>query len=140
MKKLKSIKSLKNKAYALWKEIVFQRDGHECWVARCLPEIQIAHTDIIQVDHCFTRSNKHLFFDPRNGTPVCSACNQAKHYDQKGVRRAIDEIVTNREGYSWFELAKALDKSKSANSDFSKRWWLAETIEKLEKQLEEMKK
>ena len=126
------IAELKKKAESLWKEIAYLRFGRVCWVRRNYPQIRIAHTDIIQIDHFISRSNKHLFLDPRNALPVCSSCNRAKHYRQKSVDKAIENMIREREGHEVVDQMIALDMTKTANRDFSKRWYLEERISELQ--------
>ena len=101
-------------------------------------EIEIKHTRTLQVDHCITRANKHLFYEPKNGTIVCSSCNRAKGFGQKSIHRAIDQIVIEREGLECFNEMVELDQKKTANPNFNKIWWLEEVEKKLLKQLEKM--
>lgn len=107
-----------------------------CQVQIQYPQIEINHTTNYQVDHCITRSNHLLTLEPRNGTVVCSACNRAKHYCNKSIGRAIDEIVKKREGEEFFADMVRIDMAKTANPNWCKRWWLAEITEKLTKELE----
>jgi len=111
--------------------VIEERDGRQCMVKKFFPEIAITHTPVYQADHCFTRANKHLFFDPCNGTMVCAGCNMAKHYDNKSVKRAVDMIVKAREGEKKWEEMLHIDMRKSANHDFNKVWWLEEQLEGL---------
>jgi hypothetical protein len=126
----KYIKGLHNVAYKLWKEICYKRDGEFCHIQRYYPQIEVPHSNIIQVDHCFSRGNKHLFYDVWNGLPICGNCNGAKSNQMKSVHRAIDEMVEKRNP-EWFKKAKALDQRKSANPNFNKVWWLEEKIDEL---------
>jgi hypothetical protein len=130
--KLPSIKSLKNKAEKLWKEVCILRDGRQCMVAKQFPDIRTTHDQIFQVDHCIARGNKHFFLDPRNGTVVCKNCNGSKKWDGKSVKRAIDQIVIKREGRRVYNHMVKVDMQKSANENFSRRWWLEAQISKLE--------
>jgi len=132
------IKTLKNKAERLWKEVCYLRYGRFCYVKRYYPYIKISHTDVIQIDHCITRGNKYFFLDPNNGTPVCSACNQAKCYGNKSVSRAIDEIVEKRNP-EWYKSAVWLDQAGEPNANFSKKWWLEEKVVELEEELKRLK-
>ncbi len=70
---------------------------------------------------------------PENGTVVCSACNGAKAWQLKSISRAIDEIVIRRAGQAKFDEMVALDRSKRANRDFRKVWYLEEIIKGLER-------
>jgi len=128
----KEVKKLHERASQLWKEIAFLRDGRECQVKKFFPNIPIRHSNILQVDHCITRANKHLFYEPKNATVVCSTCNMLKSVDSKSVGRAIDEIVKKREGEDEFKLMVNIDAGRSANKDFNKVWWLEDVIKKLE--------
>lgn len=133
-------KSMQNRCIKLWKEYCYLRDGRECQVKRYFPEIAMSHTTVFQVDHCISRSNKQLFFDTRNGTVVCSACNAAKNFKNKSVDRAIDSIAIQREGLPAYDEMVGIDQKLSANVNFSRMWWLAEQIEQLEKKLEGLKR
>ncbi len=131
MSVIRLVKKLKNIAEKLWKEVCFKRDGRECQVKKHFPILEINHSEIFQCDHCFSRSNKWLFFEPSNGTVVCSTCNFLKSRQQKSVARAIDTIVKEREGEKKFNEMLSIDMSKKPNVNFSKVWWLEITIEKL---------
>lgn len=86
-------------AERLWKSYCLKRDGERCMVFKTFPELKVPHTVVYQVDHFVSRQNKNLFFDVRNGTTVCSACNSAKSWGRyKSVDLAINEIVLRREG------------------------------------------
>lgn len=134
----KRVKKLENRCSALWKEICFLRDGRQCQVQKLYPTISIVHKGYLQVDHCITRKNKHFFFEPKNGTVVCGACNRAKHYKQKSIDRAIDEIVEKREGSEWFEYMVGVDRCMKPNVGWKKLWWLQEQVEELEKTLADL--
>jgi len=136
----KAAKKLYNKAHRLWKEVCFLRDGKECQVKKHFPEINITHTNVIQVDHGISRANKHFFFDTRHATPVCSACNYAKKFKLKSVDRAIDELITRRIGYDAFQEMVFQDKSGSPNLAWGKVWWLEGVVEHLQNLKKELEK
>lgn len=115
----------------LWKEIAYERDGRECQVSKHHPHIRITHKGVMQVDHCFSRRDKNLYFDPRNSTVVCSSCNAAKGFKNKSVDRAIDEIVIAREGLEAFAEMKKINQTGTPNPGWGKVWWLEETLEML---------
>lgn len=119
-------KKLQKECERLWKEIIALRDGKRCLVKKFFPEIALRHTDVFQADHCFTRGNKHLFLNHHNGTMICSACNMAKHYDNKSVKRAVDYIVKEREGNVRWNSMLQIDMGMSANHNWNKVWWLEE--------------
>ena len=87
-----------------------------------------SHNDIFQVDHCFSRANKNLFLDTRNGTVVCSTCNASKNWDKKSVGRLIDDIVKMREGEEAFTEMKAIDMRGSPNLNWHSRAWLEDMV------------
>ncbi len=126
------------KAERLWKEYCFLRDGNDCQVQKYHPEVDIAHEGHLQVDHCITRANKHLYFDVKNGTVVCGSCNRAKGFKNMSVGRVIDQIVKDREG-SYFEYMVGLDKRKHANTDWGKVWWLEDVVKTLEDKLADLR-
>ena len=130
-KKIPKNKQLQKECEGLWKEIIALRDGKRCLVKKLFPEIALTHTETYQADHCFTRGNKHLFLNPANGTMICSACNMAKHYDNKSVKRAVDYIVMDREGKAKFNEMLQIDMGMSANYNFGKVWWLEDQRDSL---------
>ena len=135
--KRNKVKTLQNKAYALWKEVCYKKYGKYCHVQKHASHIRIHHDKIIQVDHCITRANKYFFFDIKNGLPVCQVCNRAKHYKQKSVDRAIERLVKQRDPV-WYENAVWIDQTGEPNINFSKVWWLEEIILDLKEELEEL--
>lgn len=132
MKKKSAVRKLQDKAEKLWKERCYDRDGRECQVAKHYPELEFAHSPTLQVDHCFSRKCSELKYEVSNGTVVCSACNRAKHYQQKSIHRLIDTIVMDREGKALFNEMRITDMRKAAFSEYSKVWWLEERIKQLE--------
>lgn len=131
------VKALKNKAEELWKKAGKLLHGYECEIKKFFPEVNIIHTDIMQGDHCISRSNKHFFFDINNHSTVCSACNQAKCFDNKSVARAIDIIVRARNP-EWYVEALEQDMSGKPNYNFSKVWWLEIQIQTLNDIIKEL--
>lgn len=126
------IRKLFLKCEEKWKKIAFKRDGRECQVKKFFPEINIMHTDIFQVDHCFSRSDKNLYFNPRNATIVCSGCNLAKGFKNKSVDRAIDLIVAKREGQEYFDYMLKINQSGKPNPGWGKFWYYEEVLMKME--------
>lgn len=130
-KKVTFARKLYLKAERLWKEVCFLRDGKECQVKKHFPQIKVRHTHIMQVDHCFSRADKNLFFNPHNGTVVCSACNQNKHYKNKGIDKAIDLIVMRREGEVYGQMMD-IHQTHPPNWEFKKVWYLERVVKELE--------
>ena len=132
------VKGLKNKAERLWKQLGKLLHGNECEVKKNYPELNMTHTPEIQGDHCISRANKYLFFDIRNHSSICSACNEAKGFGSKSISRAVDEIVKKRHP-EWFKDAVWLDQTREANINFSQVWWLEEIVKDLEEMIIEYK-
>ena len=130
-KKLTPVNKLQKKAFDICKEIVFKRDGFGCQVKKHYPQIDVIHTPLDQVDHCFSRANKNLFLDISNLTVICSGCNMLKGFDSKAIDVAVHEIVRKREGEAIYERMKETAMSRSANPSWSKRWWIESQIEAL---------
>lgn len=138
-RKTTDVKKLQKQAIELWKAIAIVRDGSYCQVLKHYPNIDVIHTPVLQVDHCFSRSNKNLFLDVANSTVVCSSCNMLKGFDSKAIDVAIHEIVRKREGESTYERMKEIAMSRTANPNFSKKWWLEEQISILKSIYETLK-
>jgi len=132
--KLTKARKLEIQCETLWKEICFLRDGRQCMVQKLYPTIDILHAGALQVDHCITRRNKYFFYDPKNGTVVCGSCNRAKHYKQKSVDRAINEIVQEREG-KYYDKMVEIDQTMQPNHGWKKVWWLEKQHRKLKRVL-----
>ncbi len=131
-KKKSNLRKLQDKALNLFKEVCYLRDGKQCMVKKYFPWIQIAHTEVFQVDHCISRQNKWLFIESKNGTVVCSTCNRAKGFKQKSIERAIDDIVKRREGEDWFKKMVEIDQKMSPNPGWQEFNWIEEQIKILE--------
>ena len=124
-------KALQNKAERLWKKAGKLLHGNECEVKKNYPEINVNHTDIMQGEHCFSRSIKQLFFDINNHSTACSTCNQQKMLGNEKVKRAIDEIVKKRNP-EWFEAAIRIMLSCEAENNYGQVWWLEDRIRDLQ--------
>ena len=98
------LKKLQKQAEKAWIEHCIKRDGRMCQVKKFFPVANLIHSNIIQVDHCFSRKNKWTFLLPENGTVICSTCNMLKGFNQGVVSKLIDEIVKEREGLKWHNL------------------------------------
>ena len=119
--------------------MIRERDGASCKVKEMFPLLESIHTQVFQADHCISRKNKLLFLEPANGTMICSACNQAKGFNNKSIHRAVDEIVKAREGEKVFSELVAIDMAKSVNINWNKRWWLEEQLERLNRGIQEIR-
>lgn len=138
-KSQKSARKLYLKAERLWKEYAFLRDGRECKVRRYFPYIATDHIDILHVDHCISRANKHLFFETANATIICGKCNQLKGYKVKSIDEAVRKIVIDREGLEKYEEMVRLDQTKGPNIHWGKIYWLEEVVKDLEEKVSKLK-
>lgn len=109
-RKPKSVaKKLQARAFELCRQIVNKRDGEGCQVKKHFPNIAINHSQVYQIDHCFSRTIKELFLDLANLTKICSTCNQAKGSGKISASKkdaitiAVHEIVKKREGEDTYQ-------------------------------------
>lgn len=128
-------KKLQRKAEDLWREIVHLRDGEVCMVKKVFPELKLNHSNTLQVDHFFPRSDRNLFFDPSNATLVCSTCNYLKSNgspQSTQIHLALQTIVTRREGEKKFYEMCEINNQRKSNIEWGREHYLREVIEKLE--------
>ena len=102
------------------------------------PELDVLHTKVYQIDHCFQRNNKELFTDVCNGTKVCSSCNLNKKHN-KLIDLAINDIVIKREGIAGFERMKEVAAKRGAFLEWKSIEWLERQRVILEEMIEEMR-
>ena len=126
-----NLKKLQEAAEQAWKDLAYKRDGKRCMVKLHDPSLDIPHTNVFQVDHCFERGDKNLFLEPSNATVVCSTCNMLKGFNQRSLHRIIDDIVREREGDAKFDAMRVINESKSPNPGWKMIPWLEEQIKML---------
>jgi hypothetical protein len=117
-----AIEKAKDACEAAWKAACRRRDKDTCQVCK-------KTNVVIQVDHCFSRACMWLFFDPSNGTTLCSGCHSMKTFSNKAMDKIVDDLVFMREGFRWWDEAM-----KRAQSLEPKKW----TLDELEKQTERL--
>ena len=137
-KRLTPVNKLQKKAEGLWKEIAYKRDGRECQVKKFYPQIGVEHTEVMQVDHGMSRTNKETFLEIANATVLCSGCNLAKYRHQKSVEWAVLEIIKSREGIDTFNRLNEINMRKGGFKNWSSRMWLEGQIAILEEMLRNM--
>lgn len=134
-KKLKTskkslVKNLQKEATKLCYRYTFLRDLGKCQVQEMFPMIAVNHSDIMQSDHCFSRSIHELFFDVSNRTLICSTCNCIKGSGnicatkKDAVTIAVHEIVKHREGIDAYNRMLEIAQRKCAFKDWSNPLWL----------------
>jgi hypothetical protein len=121
-----SPKSLRKKPKKIKLDDVRKKLQSECeqlWKQYC-------HTDIFQIDHCFSRTIKELFLDVANGTKICSACNMIKGSGKIGASKkdaitvAVHTIVLKREGDDVYKRLLEVASSKALFLDWKSINWL----------------
>ena len=130
----KERKKLMRHAEDLWRAVAHKRDGEGCQIAKVFPELNLRHSNQIQVDHFFPRADKNLFFEPANATVLCSVCNYLKSNGSPQstiINMAVKEIVLRREGKDKFEEMYQINNSRQPNREFHKEYYLAEICRKL---------
>lgn len=102
--------------WRLCHEIVELRDGYACVIPDCSTK------EGLQLDHCFSRMCKILFFDVRNLNYLCPDHHTHKT-SRKGqwVDKMVDQITAHRAGDEWFE--NSMDISKTCCPDFRKLFY-----------------
>ena len=129
---------LRGKAGGLWKEYALLRDGRGCKVQERFPELNRKHSTIYQVDHCFSRSIKALFFETANSTVICSNCNMSKGFKNEPVRIAVESIVEAREGSKTFEKLKGDALHSRPFLPWKSVEWVEGKISELEQKIREI--
>ena len=123
-------KKLQKQAEALWKAYCLNRDNSVCQVAVHFPTIGVRHSNVMQVDHCFSRQNKEIFLDVANGTTLCSTCNAIKGSGKIGASKrdcitiAVHEIVKRREGQCTYDRLFEIAGKRGAFLDWKNIDWL----------------
>ena len=128
-------RALKRKAEALWREFAHTRDGSGCQIKKHYPELNLHHTDQMQVDHFFPRADKNLYFDPSNSTVLCSACNYLKSNGSPQsvqILMAVKEIVFRRDGEKKFYEMCDVNNRRQPNRDWDREYYLEEIIKNLQ--------
>lgn len=85
----------------------------------------------LQVDHCFSRSDKKLFYDIRNLTVLCETCHSHKTYRRKAMDLKVYEIVEAREGALAFNELRKIDEGITSFPDWQYMWYHEEMNSKL---------
>lgn len=85
----------------------------------------------LQIDHCFSRKVKEIFYDEANLTVLCRACHFQKSYHIKARDLDVYGRVIQREGQKEFNRLKDIAKLNGPYPDFNKRWYLESKIEEM---------
>lgn len=126
-----SRKGLIKKNWDICRLIKFEKVGRQCEVCGSFVGLQ--------VDHCFSRNNKKIFYDIRNLTVLCENCHSHKTYRRKSMDLRVYELVERREGALAFAEMRCIDEGITAFPDWQLKWYHEEMNETLRKKLEEIK-
>ena len=125
-----SRKGLIKKNWELCRQIKFNKVGRVCEVCGC--------EEGLQVDHCFSRNNKKLFYDIRNLTVLCEDCHSHKTYRRKSMDLRIYELVEAREGSKVFNEFRKIDEGITAFPEWQYKWYHEEQFERLSRLKEKL--
>lgn len=100
----RGFKALKVRCWELCREIVKMRAGYKCEICE--------DTERLQVDHCFSRGSKALFYTISNLTLLCGDCHGHKTYRRYGYDLRVYELVEEREGREEFERLRGVDSNR----------------------------
>ena len=105
MAKKSKVKKLHKKAWDLIREIILNRAGFRCEICKS--------KDNLQVDHCFSRTCKLLYYDMANLTCLCKSCHFKKTYRQEVMDLRVYRLVEKREGKEkqWILLIYSFQKA-----------------------------
>lgn len=86
---------------------------------------ELCKSDVdLQIDHCFSRSVKEIFYEPSNLTALCQVCHFQKTYHIRCRDLDVYAHVMNREGKDEYQRLKDLARAMKPFPDFNRRWWL----------------
>lgn len=146
-RKKKSVaQKIRDKLETIIKKIIYIRDGGVCQVQKHYPNIAINHSEVKQVDHCFSRTIKELYFDLANLTLICSTCNGVKGSNKIAVSKkdaitvAVHEIVKKREGEDVYNRLFEISSRLAHFPEWKNIAWLEKQIEIAEDILNEIKR
>ena len=123
-----TIKGLIKKNWELCRQIKFVLMGRKCELC--------GNTSGLQIDHCFSRTIKRLFYDVRNLTVLCSYCHTKKSYNQNDVALRVFELVERRE--KDFSKLRKIANNKEPFREWQDKWFHEEKYEDLTRNLQEL--
>lgn len=129
MRKL-SRKGLIKKNWQLCREIKFSMDGRKCEI--CGSEVGL------EVDHCFSRNSKELFYHIPNLTVLCRFCHSHKTYRRHSVDLKVYEHVETREGSDEFNRMRKVNERIGGFPDWQYMWYHEQENLRLKEMLAEI--
>jgi len=122
-----TVKGLMNKNWNMVRAIIRKLRGEACELC--------GSTFQLQVDHCFSRTKKQIFYWLENLTLLCCKCHTAKSYNQSDYVLKVFEHVEDREGSEKFLEMRKIAAKNGPLRDWSKRWYQEEWFEKLNEKM-----
>lgn len=110
-----SRKGLIKKNWELCRQIKFELVGRRCEIC--------GESQGLQVDHCFSRNDKELFYEISNLTVLCESCHNHKTYRRCAMDLKVYEIVETREGSHEFNRLRKINETLGAFPDWQYRWF-----------------
>lgn len=118
------------KNWSLCRQIVFKLRGRKC---------ELCENDTgLEVDHCFSRNTKVLFYEIENLTVLCCNCHSHKTYRRKSMDLKVYEHVEAREGREKFEEMRKLSEALTSFPDWAYMWYHEAKHEELKQELEDL--
>lgn len=111
MKKI-SLKGWIRKNEDLFRKIIRALRGDKCELQDCQSPYEL------QVDHCFSRNVKELYYDLSNLTLLCGSCHTKKSFNMEDFYLKVFEHVEAREGFKKFMEMRGISKKKGGFRDW----------------------
>jgi len=123
MSKKISRKGLIKKNWELCRQAKFNLVGRQCEVCGA--------TTGLQVDHCFSRNDKKLFYEIKNLTVLCENCHGHKTYRRHSMDLRVYELVERREGALEFAKMRCIDEGCTSLPEWQYMWYHEEKHKEL---------
>lgn len=120
MKKI-SIKGLQRKTWKLVSVYIRKTANN----GKC----EMCRNKATQVDHCFSRRVKELFFNLSNLTALCGSCHTKKTYLMNAYDLKVYAFVEAREGKDVYDQMFWIAKAHKPFPKWSNREWLENKLE-----------
>jgi len=118
--------------WELTRKIVIHRTNGRC-------ECCGSNVDL-QIDHCFTRKCREIFYDLANLSCLCQRCHFEKSYHLRTRDLDVYAVVASREGETVFQRLMLVSRAHKPFPDFNKRWYLEQKLTEMESLLCAMEK
>ena len=127
-----TVKSLQKKNWELTRKIIRLLRGDSCELSDCQSGIGL------QVDHCFSRTKRAIFYDLSNLTILCESCHLKKSFGQGDRILKVFEHVEGREGETKFIQLRKIAKQNKPFPNWSTKTYQEKINKDLTKKLESL--